>query len=36
MKQTIKITPQEIRAIDKQYKYQFDMMADDLEAQKAK
>ena len=36
MKQMIKITPQEIRDIDKKYKYQFDMMADDLETQKAK
>ena len=36
MKQMIKITPQEIREIDKQFKYQFDLMAEDLEAQKAK
>ena len=36
MKQIINITPKEIREIDKKYKYQFDMMTDDIEAQKAK
>ena len=36
MKETIKITPKEIREIDNKYKYQFDMMTDDIEVQKAK
>ena len=36
MKQTINITPQEIKEIDKQYKYHFDIMAEDIQAQKAK
>lgn len=32
----IKLTPQQIKDIDKQYQYQFDLFTDDLEAQKAK
>lgn len=36
MKQKINITPRQIKDIDSQYKYEFDIMADDIEAQKAK
>ena len=36
MKQKINITPKQIKDIDSQYKYEFDIMADDIEAQKAK
>lgn len=32
----IQLTPQQIKDIDKQYQYKFDMFEDDLEAQKAK
>ena len=32
----IKLTPQQIKDIDKQYQYQFDLFTDELEAQKAK
>lgn len=36
MTQQIKLTPQQIKDIDKQYQYKFDLFADDLVAQKAK
>lgn len=32
----LQITPQQIKEIDKQYQYQFDLFEDNIEAQKAK
>jgi len=32
----LQITPQQIKSIDKQYQYEFDLFEDNLEAQKAK